>query len=275
MLSMFYICIFFLFRNKSKWEDISDVEDGKNWRWSESPELEIEHRSRNIEKRRHHSSERDPRQKSTRDKRYEQSDRNKTTDNDETPIKRHRPSSRKHFEEKIKDDDILNGRELSRKRSKKYQRKREGDNNYEVSPKHSRKRYSKSSDHSYRSKLHKLSNKYSKKEKEDIEKGRYKLRNHNDLYEDSSKRKCRNTSERSNTEETVDATSLSRIKSKWDKENSEQIDSESTRSSDSDFSGIIEDKSIEASETPCEFYKKMTDDEWATTDSENESKVKK
>lgn len=80
-------------RNKSKWEDGSDVENGKNWRWSESPEPEIEHRSKTIEKRHHHSDERDSRQKSTRDK-YEQSDKDRISDDDEIPRKHRRSSSR-------------------------------------------------------------------------------------------------------------------------------------------------------------------------------------
>ncbi|XP_017887929.1 U2 small nuclear ribonucleoprotein auxiliary factor 35 kDa subunit-related protein 1 [Ceratina calcarata] len=214
-------------RNKSKWEDASDAEDGKNWRWSESPEPEVEHRSRN-EKRHRHS---DDRQKSSR--RHEQSD-------DETPTKHRRLSSKKHSEEKTKDDSVSNGS----RRSKKYQSKRDEDS-------HSDKRYSKG-DRSHRSKSHR-SSRYSRKDKEEQE--RTKQKSH-ESCEDSLRK---NESDKSNTEEIQGR--ISRVKLKWDKEN----DSENTgNSSDSDFPSTVEEKKTETSRCT-----KTADDEWATTESED------
>ncbi|KOC61506.1 U2 small nuclear ribonucleoprotein auxiliary factor 35 kDa subunit-related protein 1 [Habropoda laboriosa] len=262
-------------RNKSKWEVDSDAEDDKNWRWSESPEPEVGHRSRNIDKRHRYSDERDSRQKSTRDKRHEQSDRDKITDNnDQTPVKRRRSRSRKHFEEKTKDDNVSNGRASSRRRSrlKKYQRKREDDNEYNVSPKHSRKSHSRSSDRSNRSKTRKSSSRYSRKEKGVVGKGRQNSRNHSESCEDSSSRKSNDAFEKSSTIEIEGA--MPRIKSKWDKENSEQMDSESTSSSDSDFSSVVKERKTKKLELPRRILKRMSEDEWATTDSDGEMQTK-
>lgn len=257
-------------RNKSKWEDGSDVEDNKNWRWSESPEPEIGHRSRNAETRHHHS---DFRQKSTRDKRHEQLDRDRSIDHDDSPpVKRHRTRYRKHIDEKIRDDDVSNDRDYSRRRSKKYKKKTEEDD--DTSPRRSHKRHLKSSDRSYRSRSHKFSNKHSKREKEDIEKDRYRLKSHSESCQVSWEKRSKGTSGKSNIEEIVDTTNLPCVKSKWDNKNSEQIDSENTDSSDSEVSGLVEDKDVEKSETSWKLPKKISDDEWATTDSENEIKIK-
>ncbi|CAK9798249.1 U2 small nuclear ribonucleoprotein auxiliary factor 35 kDa subunit-related protein 1 [Anthophora quadrimaculata] len=257
-------------RSKSKWEVDSDAEEEKNWRWSESPEPS----SRNIDKRRRRSDERNSRQKSTHDKRHEQSDRDKITDNNETPVKRRRSRSRKHVEEKTKDDNVANGRTSSRRRSrlKKYQRKREEDNEYDVSPRRSCKSHSRSKDRSNRSKIHRSSNRYSRKEKEDEEKTRQNSKDYGESCEDSSSRKSNDgIFEKSNIDQ-IDGTTtpVPRIKSKWDKENGEQIDSESTESSDSDFSGVVKDTKT----ANLKISKKLSEDEWATTDSEGEMKTK-
>ncbi|CAK9829437.1 U2 small nuclear ribonucleoprotein auxiliary factor 35 kDa subunit-related protein 1 [Anthophora retusa] len=262
-------------RSKSKWEVDSDAEEEKNWRWSESPEPESGYRSsRNIDKRRRRSDERNSRQKSTHEKRHEQSDRDKITDNNETPVKRRRSRSRKHFEEKTKDDNVSNGRTSSRRRSrlKKYQRKREEDNEYDVSPRRSRKSHSRSNDRSNRSKTHRSSNRYFRKEKEDEEKARQNSKDHGESCEDSSSRKSNDgIFEKSNIDQTDGATTpVPRIKSKWDKENGEQIDSESTESSDSDFSGVVKDSKT----ANLKISKKLSEDEWATTDSEGEMTTK-
>lgn len=260
-------------RNKSKWED--DMKGNKNWRWSESPEPEIEQRSRNIEKRHYHSDERerDFRQRSARDKRHEQVDRDTVTDNDDLPlVKRHRAKSRRYNDdEKMKDDDVSNDRDSSKssRHSKKHQRKREEDS--DVSPIHSRKRRSKSSERNHRSMTHRCSNKYSKREKiENVDKDRHKLKSHNELCQDPWKSKAKDARTK---EICVDAINR---KYKWDKENSEKVDSENTESSDSEISGVVEDqKPIDKSKTPCRrFPKKVSDNEW-TTDSEGDVNIKK
>ncbi|KOX78446.1 U2 small nuclear ribonucleoprotein auxiliary factor 35 kDa subunit-related protein 1 [Melipona quadrifasciata] len=213
-------------RNKSKWED--DMEGDKNWRWSESPEPEIE----------------------------------QLTDNDDLPlVKRHRTKSRRYKDdEKMKDDDVSNDRDSSKssRHSKKHQRKGEEDS--DVSPKRSRKRRLKSSERDHRSMSHRCSNKYSKREKtENVDKDRHKLKSHNELCQDPWKSRAKDARTK---EICVDAING---KSKWDKENSEKVDSEDTESSDS-----------EISKTPCRhFSKKVSDNEWATTDSEGDVNIKK
>ncbi|XP_076242974.1 uncharacterized protein LOC143184538 [Calliopsis andreniformis] len=252
-------------RSSSKWEDGSDAEDDKNWRWSESPEPEVEYQSRNIEKRHRHSDRRNYRYKSTRDKRHEQSDKN--NDNDEMS-KRHRSSSRRHFDEKMEDDNVSNGRDSSRKHSKRHHRRRKEDSDYEKtpSPRHSRRKRLRSDDRSYGSKSRRHSTKYSKKEKE----LKSRSREHS---EDSSKRKRSRSPETINTKEMVDA-KRAQVKTKWDKEISEQVSSESTDSSDSDSSNTAEEERNEMAETLWKTHTKRSDEDgWATTDSENEAKV--
>ncbi|XP_076764384.1 uncharacterized protein LOC143431496 [Xylocopa sonorina] len=286
------------YRNKSRWEDGSDTEDAKNWRWSESPEPDTEHhRPRKIEKRHRISDESgDSRQKSTRDKRYEQSDRDRITDNtDENPIKHRRSGLKKRFQEKIKDDDDDDDRddedddndddddvrESSRGRSKRYQSKREEDSDYEVSPKYFCKgKHSKSSERSHRSKTRRISDAYLKKNKRDRDRAKHKSGNRNELSENSEEKKKKKKKKKktkkkrkSETKDIANITNVSRVKSKWDKENSEQIDSDSTTSSESDFSSAIEARKVDKPETLDELCKKMPTDEWATTDSENEAKI--
>ena len=281
VLSTCYIDFFFFhffFRSKSKWED--DMEGDKNWRWSESPEPEIEHRSRNVEKRHYHSDERerDSRQRSARDKRHEQLDREAVTDNDESPpVKRRRTSkSRRYNDEKTKDDDVSNDRDSSKssRHSKRYQRKREEDN--DVSPKRSRKRRLKSSERNHRStSRRRFSDKYSKREKTDnADKDRYKLKSHNELCQDSWRSRTKDACDKPRAKDIcVDAVNG---KSKWDKENSEKVDFEGTESSDSEISGVIEEQKpdIDKSKTPCRHFseKRVSDNEWATTDSEDDAR---
>lgn len=263
-------------RSKSKWEDVSDAEGGKNWRWSESPEPEVEHRARNTESRHRRSDERDYRQKSVRDRRHDQSDKDKFIDNVETSSKRCRSRSRKHFEDKAKDENVSNGRESSRRHSRKHQRRREeGDDIDEPkSPRHSRKTYSKSSGRSSHSKSRRYSNKYSRKEKEDRTKIRHKSKGHNEFSEDITRRKSKKNSGRLSAEETDNVRHATREKSKWDKENSEEISSESSESTDSDSSGTVEAEKTDKSAAPRKACTEKSDDEWATTDSESEPKVK-
>ncbi|XP_034187004.2 uncharacterized protein LOC117607430 isoform X1 [Osmia lignaria lignaria] len=245
-------------KGKSKWEDGSDVEQSKNWRWSESPEVEVEHRSRSTDKRHRYSDDR----KSTRDKRHEPSDR-------ETSIKHRRSSSGKRLEEKSKDDKVSNGRESCRRRSTKHQRKGEEEHSCDLpkSPKYSSKRHSKSSDKSYRSKIPRSSSNYSRRDKEDRDNVKHNSKNHDKSHEDSPRRKSNELSEKPNTVDTENTKYATRVKSKWDKENFEHIDSESMESMDSDSSGSIDD-------TKSKVCSKKSDDEWATTDSEDEVKDK-
>ena len=189
-------------------------------------------------------------------------------------MKRHRAKSRRYKDDgKMKDDDVSNDRESckSSRHSKKYQRKREEDS--DVSPKRSRsKRRLKSSERNRRSISHRFSNKYSRREKtESVDKDRHKLKSHNELCQDAWR--CRTKDARAK-EMCVDAMNG---KSKWDKENSEKVDSEGTESSDSEISGVIEDqKHIDKSETPCRhFSERVSDNEWATTDSEDDVNNKK
>ncbi|XP_053970803.1 U2 small nuclear ribonucleoprotein auxiliary factor 35 kDa subunit-related protein 1 [Hylaeus volcanicus] len=260
-------------RNKSKWEDGSDAEDGKDWRWSESPEPEPHSRTRNSEKRHRRSDETESRQRSARDKRYDQSTKDTLSDNAETPVKRRRSSSRKHFEDE-NDDEISNGRESSRRHYKKYQRRREEEDNYDESKssRHSRRRYSKSGDKAHRSKARRYPSRYSKREKEDREKVRHKSKNQREFSDDSSRRKSKKSSEVSNIEESDYLKNVRDVKSKWDKENSDEISVNSTDSSDTDNSSTEEKKgSLRLSKKTSTEY---SDDEWATTDSESDEKVK-
>ncbi|XP_076170961.1 uncharacterized protein LOC143148474 [Ptiloglossa arizonensis] len=262
------------YRSKSKWEDGSDPEDGKNWRWSESPEPEPQQRTtRNIEKRHRRSDEAEHRQIFTRDKRHDQSAKDKFADNAEIPIKRQRSSIKKHFEDENKDNEFSNGPESSRRRSKKYRRRRTEDDDCDESrsPRHSRRRSSKTDDRSYRSKTRSRSNKYPWREKENREKVRHKLRNHRKSSEDTSKRKSKKNSETFNADETHGPKDAPRSKSKWDKENSEQISSDSADSSDTDSSSATEEKKVETSKKTCT---ECSEHEWTTTDSENEEKIK-
>lgn len=264
-------------RSKSKWEDASDAEGGKNWRWSESPEPEVEHRARNTEARHRRSDERDYRQKSGRDRWHDQSDKDKFIDNVETSSKRCRSRSRKHFEDKAKDDNVSNGRESSRRHSRKHRRRREEEDDLDESksPRHSHKTYSKSSERSSRSKSRRYSNKYSRKEKEDRKKIRHKSKGHNEVSEDIAGRKSRKNSERLTAEETDNVRHATWEISKWDKENSEEISSDSAESSDSDSSGTVEAEKTSKSRAPRKACTEKSDDEWATTDSESEPKIKK
>ncbi|KZC08380.1 U2 small nuclear ribonucleoprotein auxiliary factor 35 kDa subunit-related protein 1 [Dufourea novaeangliae] len=227
-------------RNKSKWECGSEADDAKHWRWSESPELEPDQYSRKTDKRH--------RKRFTRDKRYDQSDRDKTTDNDETPIKRRRSSSRKRLEERIKDDDVSNGRESCRRYSRKYERGREHDNDQEES-------------------------RSPRQERDNHEKGKRKSSSRRSYSEDSSRRKSKERPDTVDSDETGHVKRTSRIKSKWDKD--EQNDSDSTEeSSGSDSSSSANDKRTEKSELLEKACKRNSDDEWATTDSESESIIK-
>lgn len=258
-----FFIFFFFFRNKSKWED--DTEGDKNWRWSESPEPETEHRSRNTVKRHYHSEERerDFRQRSARDKRHEQVDRDAVTDNDSPPVKRHRAKSRRYKDdEKMIDDDVPNDRESSKssRHSKKHQGKREEGS--DASPKRSRKRRLKSSERNHRSVSRRFSSKQSRREEtESVDKEGYKLKSHNELSQEPRRYR---TKDARTKEICVDA-----INGKWDKENSETVDSVGTESSDSE---IEDQKRIDESKTPCrEFSEKVSDNEWATTDSEDDA----
>ncbi|XP_076649429.1 uncharacterized protein LOC143357093 [Halictus rubicundus] len=260
-------------RSKSKWEDGSEADDGKNWRWSESPEPESDHQySRNSDKRHRRSDESLHRQASSRDKR--QPDRDKLiADNDEIPSKRRR--SKKYFEENAKDEDVSNGRESSRRYSRRYEKKRDADDEEDReesrSPRYSRKRYSKTGDGSYHSKSRRHSNKYWR---EGREKDRRKSKSHRDSVEDSSKRRSKPISETSVVAEKNDhAKDIPRVKSKWDKDASGQNNSDSSESSDSDSTSSVEEKDADKPAVTANPRKHDSDDAWATTDSENESKV--
>ncbi|XP_076286897.1 uncharacterized protein LOC143212222 isoform X2 [Lasioglossum baleicum] len=262
-------------RSKSKWEDGSEADDGKNWRWSESPEPESDHQySRSSDKRHRRNDESMHRQKPSRDKR--QSDRDRLiTDNDEAPSKRRR--SKKYFEENAKDDDVSNGRDSSRRYSRKYEKKRDGDDDEDReesrSPRHSRKRYSKIGDGSYHSKSRRYSNKYWREGREDREKDRRKSKSHRDSTVDCSKRKSKTTSETVVAEKNDRAKDIPRVKSKWDKDASGQNNSDSLESSESDSSSSVEEKGADKPAVSTNPRKHDSDDAWATTDSENESKV--
>nr|XP_033330184.1 U2 small nuclear ribonucleoprotein auxiliary factor 35 kDa subunit-related protein 2 [Megalopta genalis] len=254
------------YRNKSKWEDGSEADDGKNWRWSDSPEPETEQQySRNTERRHRRGDESAHRQKSTREKRVRS-----TADNDETARKRRRSTSKKYFEENAKEEDASNGRE-SRRYSRKKREDDEGEDREESrSPRYHRKRYSKSGDGGYHSKSRRYSNKYSRQEREGREKDRRQSRSHRD-FEDSPRRKSKATSGTVDAEKTDHFKDIACLKSKWDKDASVQNDSDSSESSDSDSSSSVEEKDTDKSATSAKPCRRYSDDAWATTDSENDA----
>ncbi|XP_078041400.1 uncharacterized protein LOC144472312 [Augochlora pura] len=263
------------YRNKQKSEDSSVADDVRNWKWSHSPELESEQKYfRNTDRRHRRSDESVHRQKSTHDKRVKS-----VTDNDETPRKRRRSSS-KYFEENAKDNDASNGRE-SRKYSRKYEKKREDDDDDDRddlrSSRYPRKRYSKSGDRSYHSETRRYSKKYCRQERENREKDRRQSRSCRD-FEDSPRRKSKTTSGTDDDEKTTDRVKdTACLKSKWDKDVSGQNDSDSLESSDSDSdsdsdsSSSCEEKGTNKSVTSGKSYKRYSDDPWATTDSESDA----
>lgn len=224
----------------------------------------MEHRSRNTDKRRRCSGDRDSRQKSLHSKRLLQSDRERIADNGETSVRRRRHSSKKHSEEKTKNDSAANGCESSKGRPKSYHRKREENDDYGASPKHSRKGYSRSNDRSRRSKTCRSSGKYPRREKEEDERAKRKWRTRNESSEDCP---------RIEDEEVEGATSVSAIKTKWDKENTEQVDPENARYSHSDLPVEIPNKELLVTPLRTSDKGMSEDDEWATTDSDSEMKV--
>nr|XP_031840438.1 U2 small nuclear ribonucleoprotein auxiliary factor 35 kDa subunit-related protein 1 isoform X2 [Nomia melanderi] len=260
-------------RNKSKWEDGSDADDGKNWRWSESPEPESEQYSQNTERCHRRNDESTHRQKSARDKRRSRPDRNKITDNDETPTKRRRSSSKKHFEESTKDEDMSNGRESSRRYWRKHERKRgdyDDEHDESRSPRYYRNRYSKSGNESHHSKIHRCLSKYMRQEKREREKDKRRSRIRRSSFENSSRRKAKTNSETVDVDRTNQTKDIPRLKSKWDRDHDY---SDSSEFSDSDSSSSVEGENTDksgASKEPC---KRNSGDERVTTDSESETKV--
>lgn len=159
-----------------------------------------------------------------------------------------RSSSRRRFDEKA-DSSVSNGRESSRMQSskyaKRYHRRREEDD-YEEMSRRSRRKHSRSDDNSCGSKSRRHASKHSKEDREGREKIRRESKGRYEYSEDSP-RKRRKSCETLKSEE-VDE-SRARVRSKWDKENSEHTSSESTDSSDSDSSSTVEDKRTEKAES--------------------------
>lgn len=134
---------FFIYRSKSKWEEsVRDKsEENREWRWSESPEVELEHRLKGSEKERSLSIENSHR--SSRDRRYERNERSSVRSSSKrsqssTSSKRHRRSSRKERHSEIQ------GEEASRstKRHKKKSRRRSDSENDHEEPKRKHQRIS-------------------------------------------------------------------------------------------------------------------------------------
>lgn len=121
--------------NKSRWEESvrDDNEKDRNWRWSESPESEINIRSKDSERKRSYSTERRS-QRSLRDKSHSQSERSsiRSSKNRTSSEKRRSSRSKRAYDDEDYDEAKLD--EHSSKRHRKESKKRSNsENGHEIS----------------------------------------------------------------------------------------------------------------------------------------------
>ncbi|XP_047359436.1 U2 small nuclear ribonucleoprotein auxiliary factor 35 kDa subunit-related protein 1 isoform X2 [Vespa velutina] len=251
-------------RNRSTWEEYiyDETDESRNWRWSESPEIETpEKRLRNSEKQYRHTNEKNGHRSSRYDKKQDRSSRSsRRFKKTSTERKNHHSSSirsRRCYEKKHDNDDFHKNKRSFKKYSNEI--KREYDN----------------SDESYErmktiSKKCKYSRTYSTVGNQDDENTKSKSRQseeHDDF--NFSSLKTENDINRL-TSENKDNDVKKRKKepkSKWDSKNFDDTSLESVNSSDSDSSS----DNSELRRT----INKRSPDGWTTTDSDNEEDNKR
>lgn len=254
-------------RSKSKWEEPinSDAEENKHWRWSESPEVDLEHRSKNSENSRHRSTGRSYYRNLTHSKK--QLKKVRTSEN-ERSVRRHRSSSKKYTEEKAKDynkDNTINGQESTRSHSARSRRLKGNELNYDDSN-HTQKSYP-DDNHgkTYHSKSQRHIKKHSRKRASDYEDVRRGSHNRGEVEDDSIRKRRRKDAKKSRTK---GATATSKL----EKEESEESSSESTKSSTSSTDSEVERPA--ATNNKRKISTEKFDNDWATTDSESDNASK-
>ncbi|KAL6253611.1 hypothetical protein P5V15_012327 [Pogonomyrmex californicus] len=109
-------------RNKSKWEDRDDDKKDRDWRWSESPETELGHLSKDSKTKRSHSTRRDRLQEFSRDNKQKRSASVRSSKIKISSKKHHRLNrKRAHHDnhESQNKEDAPNGPSLKKRRKKK------------------------------------------------------------------------------------------------------------------------------------------------------------
>ncbi|XP_015176007.1 PREDICTED: U2 small nuclear ribonucleoprotein auxiliary factor 35 kDa subunit-related protein 1-like [Polistes dominula] len=237
-------------RNKSTWEEnvSEETNESKHWRWSESPEIETPNkRSRNNEKQRRHSNERNGHRSSRRDKEDRSSKSSRKSRKSSTERQHHHSSS------------IRSGR--------CYEKKRESEHYYKNDKRSSKRKHDNNDRSSERSE--KTSRKSSKYLNEEFSKYKSRRLKECDDYNLSDiKIKTETETEAENKIDRLQSENKeSNIKkqkkkhtSKWDNRNFDE--KEDVSSSDSDCSS----DSSELRRT----IDKRDPDGWTTTDSDNE-----
>lgn len=122
-------------RNKSKWEESVRDEDNRDrsWRWSESPEIEVDHRSK---RKRSHTTERERSRRSSRDKR-EHSERSSVRSFRSTASseRHHRSNRKKIYDNEDQNEEVLSDGRSSKKHKEESRRKRISKNGHKESRK--------------------------------------------------------------------------------------------------------------------------------------------
>lgn len=137
---MKYLCSFT--SRRSRWEesvrDNNQDREDRNWRWSESPDIELESRLKDTEKKRSHSPDWERSQRSTsRNERYERNERTSSTRSlnnsrcSRSPGKHHRSKSHK----KSRADETASDGRSSKKRKKKSKRRSDDENDHKEAKK--------------------------------------------------------------------------------------------------------------------------------------------
>lgn len=252
-------------RNKSTWEEhvtTEEIEETKNWRWSESPELETtEKRSRDLEKQyRHSNDERNGHRSSRRDKRQDRSERSK--DRSSRSSRSSRRTSSEERKRRRSGSSTRSRRNYEKRRYEYDKRKKRRDvseDDYERTENSSKK----IDESDYRSKK----KKYSRTRSVDCTLDEKNKTSRSEVSNNSNTTsKTKEDIDRLTEEDNVVIKKKRASKPKWD---SKELDtcSETANSSDSDSSSTDE-------ESRRTLFKHSLD-EWATTDSDKEEDNKR
>ncbi|KAF7389323.1 hypothetical protein HZH66_010460 [Vespula vulgaris] len=246
-------------RNRSTWEEYiyDETDESRNWRWSESPEIETpEKRLRNSEKQHRHSNERNGHRSSRYGKQQDRSSRSSKRPSKTSMNRKNRHSSsirsRRCYEKKY-DSDEFHKSERSFKKYSNEMKKKHGNNDEKIET---------------ISKKHKHSKTYSTDSNQDDEITKYKLRRSEEHDFNFSSLKTENEVDRLKTENKDSDVKKKKkeLKSKWDSKNFndtlEDVNSSDSGSS-SDNSELRRTKN------------KRSPDGWTTTDSDNEEDNKR
>ncbi|EFN80401.1 U2 small nuclear ribonucleoprotein auxiliary factor 35 kDa subunit-related protein 2 [Harpegnathos saltator] len=121
-------------RGKSRWEESvrDNGEEDRNWRWSESPEIELEPRSKDPEKKHCHLTEWEQSQKSSHDEKYERSDRSSARSLNNSRRSKSPEEHRRSTDHKKShnDKETVSDSRSSKKHKKKSKRKNNSENEY-------------------------------------------------------------------------------------------------------------------------------------------------